>query len=135
MIDVDYFKGFNDKHGHLVGDQVLRSISLLVEENIREIDYVGRYGGEEFCAVLPDTDPEGSFFVAERIRKAIEDTGVDAYDAKLKVTVSIGIANFPFDAKKSLDLIEKADWALYRSKKRGRNCVTPFGGYSEKDNK
>ncbi|MFA6378450.1 MAG: sensor domain-containing diguanylate cyclase [Candidatus Omnitrophota bacterium] len=132
MIDVDHFKGVNDKHGHLVGDHVLRSINLMIEENIREIDYVGRYGGEEFCVVLPETDSEGGFFVAERIRKAIEETGVDAYDTKLKVTVSIGIASFPYDAKKSLELIDKADWALYRSKKRGRNCVTPFGSYDEK---
>ena len=58
MIDVDHFKSFNDQHGHLVGDQVLRAISLIIEENIREIDYLGRYGGEEFCAVLPDTDLE-----------------------------------------------------------------------------
>jgi diguanylate cyclase (GGDEF)-like protein len=132
MIDVDHFKSVNDKHGHLVGDHVLRSINLMIEENIREIDYVGRYGGEEFCVVLPETDSEGGFFVAERIRKAIEETGVDAYDTKLKVTVSIGIASFPYDAKKSLELIDKADWALYRSKKRGRNCVTPFGSYDEK---
>jgi len=135
MIDVDLFKGFNDKYGHLVGDQVLRAISLMIEENIREIDYLGRYGGEEFCAVLPDTDSDGGFFVAERIRKAIEETGVDAYDTKLKVTVSIGIASFPQDAKNSMELIDKADWALYRSKKRGRNCVTSFGSYNEKSPK
>jgi diguanylate cyclase (GGDEF)-like protein len=133
MIDVDHFKGFNDQYGHLVGDQVLRSISLMIEENIREIDYVGRYGGEEFCAVLPDTDSEGGFFVAERIRKAIEEAEIDAYDTKIKVTVSLGIASFPQDAKAALELIDKADWALYRSKKRGRNCVTSFGSYEEKD--
>lgn len=132
MIDVDHFKDFNDKHGHLVGDQVLRSISLVIAENIREIDYVGRYGGEEFCAVLPDTDSEGGLFVAERIRKAVEETIIDAYDAKLNVTVSIGIASFPQDARNTMELIDKADLALYRSKKRGRNCITSFGSYQDK---
>ena len=129
MIDVDFFKNFNDQQGHLAGDQVLRSISSLIQENIREIDFAGRYGGEEFCVVLPDTDSDGGFFVAERIRKAIEETIIQAYDTPSRVTVSIGISCFSEDGKSSLELIDKADWALYRSKKRGRNCVTAFGTY------
>ncbi|HOD12828.1 MAG TPA: diguanylate cyclase [Candidatus Omnitrophota bacterium] len=131
MVDVDYFKSFNDKYGHLVGDQILRSISLLIQENTREIDYIGRYGGEEFCVVLPDTDSEGGLFVAERIRKSIEESDIHAYDTRLKVTVSIGIASIPKDTDNALELIDKADWALYRSKKRGRNCITSFGAYSK----
>lgn len=131
MVDVDHFKSFNDKYGHLVGDQILRSISLLIQENTREIDYIGRYGGEEFCVVLPDTDSEGGLFVAERIRKSIEEADIHAYDAKLKVTVSIGIASVPKDAENALELIDKSDWALYRSKKRGRNCITSFGVYQK----
>lgn len=126
MIDADNFKMFNDKHGHLVGDQVLRSVSTIVQENIREIDYVGRYGGEEFCVILPDTDSEGGLFVGERIRKAIAETLIHAYDAKLKITVSIGIASLPQDGETSSELIDHADKALYRSKDRGRNCVTSF---------
>ena len=131
MVDVDHFKSFNDKYGHLVGDQILRSISLLIKENTREIDYIGRYGGEEFCIVLPDTDSEGGLFVAERIRKSIEESDIHAYDAKLKITVSIGISSLPKDAESALELIDKSDWALYRSKKRGRNCITSFGVYKK----
>ncbi|MDD3375753.1 MAG: GGDEF domain-containing protein [Candidatus Omnitrophica bacterium] len=127
MIDVDYFKAVNDQHGHLVGDQVLRSVSLLIQENVREIDLAGRYGGEEFCVVLPDTDTDGSFFVAERIRKAIEENEIQAYDAKVRVTVSLGVSCFPVDGESSAELIDKADGALYRSKKRGRNCTSAFG--------
>lgn len=132
MIDVDYFKRFNDKYGHLVGDQVLRSVSSLIKENIREIDFAGRYGGEEFSVVLPDTDSEGALYVAQRIRKSIEEASIEAYDATVQVTVSIGIASFPLDGKSSMELVDKSDWALYRSKKRGRNCVTAFGVYKEK---
>lgn len=131
MIDVDRFKDFNDKHGHLAGDQILRSVSLLIQENIREIDFVGRYGGEEFCVVLPDTDADGGFFVGDRIRRAIEEAEIIAYDAKVKITVSIGIACLPEDAGNALEVIDKADWALYRSKKRGRNCTTAFGMYNK----
>jgi diguanylate cyclase (GGDEF)-like protein len=131
MIDVDYFKRFNDKYGHLAGDQVLRSVSSLIKENIREIDFAGRYGGEEFSVVLPDTDSEGALYVAQRIRKAIEESSIEAYDATVRVTVSIGIASFPLDGKSSMEIVDKSDWALYRSKKRGRNCVTAFGIYKE----
>lgn len=132
MIDADHFKSFNDKHGHLVGDQVLRSISALIKENTREIDYVGRYGGEEFCVVLPDTDNEGVLFVAERIRKSIEETEIRAYDTSLKITVSIGTSSFPQDGKTPGELIDKADKALYHSKDRGRNCVTAFSAFMDK---
>lgn len=132
MIDVDHFKSFNDRYGHLVGDKILKAVSSLIQENIREIDYVGRYGGEEFSVVLPDTDIEGGFFVAQRIRQAIEEAIIEAYDTTTKITVSLGISCFPVDGKSSLELIDKADWALYRSKKRGRNCVTAFGVYKTK---
>lgn len=129
MIDVDHFKSVNDHYGHLAGDQILRGISALIQENVREIDYVGRYGGEEFCVVLPDTDCEGGFFVAQRIRQAVEEACLQVYDITLQATVSLGIASFPKDGGNSTELIDKADWALYRSKKRGRNCVTAFGIY------
>ncbi|MDP8265802.1 MAG: GGDEF domain-containing protein [Candidatus Aceula meridiana] len=132
MIDVDRFKSFNDNYGHLVGDKILKAVSFLIQENVREIDYAGRYGGEEFSVVLPDTDNEGGFFVAERIRQAIEEAVIEAYDTTAKVTVSLGISCFPADGKSSMELIDKADWALYRSKKRGRNCVTAFGVYKSK---
>jgi len=129
MADVDHFKNFNDRYGHLVGDQILRFIGELIRENIREIDIVGRYGGEEFCVILPDTDRDGANFAAERIRSAIEKTPVKAYDITLHVTISIGVSVFPGDGKNLEEVIDKADWALYRAKKKGRNCVCSFGVY------
>jgi diguanylate cyclase (GGDEF)-like protein len=127
MIDVDFFKKFNDKYGHLTGDQILRETGALINENIREIDIAGRYGGEEFCVILPDTGYQGAQYAAERIRKAVEDAVIKAYDASVKVTVSIGTSTFPDDSKKMDELIDKADWALYRAKKMGRNKVCSFG--------
>ncbi|MCK5259568.1 MAG: GGDEF domain-containing protein [Candidatus Omnitrophica bacterium] len=130
MIDVDFFKKFNDQYGHLTGDQILREVGLLINENIREIDIAGRYGGEEFCVILPDTDHQGAQYAAERIRKAIEDALIKAYDASVKITVSIGVSTFPGDGRKMDELIDKADWALYRAKKQGRNKVCSFGIYT-----
>ena len=129
MIDVDFFKTFNDKYGHLVGDQILREIGTIIKANIREIDIAGRYGGEEFCVVLPDTDVPGAQLAAERIRKSTEETEIKAYDTTVKVTISIGMATFPADGHLMDELIDKADWALYRAKKLGRNKICAFGIY------
>ncbi len=134
MIDVDYFKKFNDQYGHLTGDQILREIGFLIGENIREIDIAGRYGGEEFCVILPDTDHQGAHYAAERIRRAVEEAIIKAYDASVKVTVSIGTSTFPDHGKKMDELIDKADWALYRAKKQGRNKVCSFGVYKDDSN-
>jgi diguanylate cyclase (GGDEF)-like protein len=133
MIDVDYFKHFNDQYGHLTGDQILRNVASLIQDNIREIDTIGRYGGEEFCVILPDADGSGAQYVAERMRHAVEKSVVKAYDAKVRLTISIGVACYPADGKKVPELIDKADWALYRAKKMGRNKVCVFGIYDEKD--
>ena len=129
MIDADHFKMINDQHGHLTGDYVLQEIGIIIKENIREIDIVGRYGGEEFCVVLPETDIEGAYVVAERIRKAAEQRLIKAYDTSIRVTLSIGMAAYPSDGKQPEELIDKADWALYRAKTQGRNCVVTFGQY------
>jgi len=94
---------------------------------IREIDLLGRFGGEEFIIILPDTSKEAAVFVAERIRQQIEKQQIKAYDEALKVTISIGIATFPVDARGYEELIDKSDWALYRAKKIGRNRVCTFG--------
>jgi diguanylate cyclase (GGDEF)-like protein len=131
MIDVDFFKNFNDQHGHLTGDQILREIATIVKGHIREIDIIGRYGGEEFCVVLPDTDAAGAGYVAERIRAAVESATIKAYDTTTKATLSIGISVYPQDGKKINELIDKADWALYRAKKEGRNRVCTFGVYNK----
>jgi len=131
MVDADHFKMVNDQHGHLAGDQVLKEISNIIHENVREIDIVGRFGGEEFCVVLPDTDMEGSIVVAERIRKSAEKRLIKAYDSTLRVTLSIGLAIYPSDGKLLEELMDKADWALYRAKSQGRNCVVAFGLYKQ----
>lgn len=132
MIDADYFKKYNDQYGHLTGDQILREIGFFISENIREIDIAGRYGGEEFCVILPDTGRQGAQYAAERIRQTAENSTIKAYDTTVKVTVSIGTATFPDDGKKIEELIDKADWALYRAKKQGRNRACSFGVYEDK---
>ncbi len=123
MIDVDFFKSFNDQHGHLTGDMILREIGTLIKENIREIDVAGRYGGEEFCVVLLDNDQQGAEYAAERIRQAVESALIKAYDTQVKATVSVGLSTYPQDGEKMEELVDKADWSLYRAKKEGRNMV------------
>jgi len=131
MIDADHFKMINDQHGHLAGDSALKEIANIIQENVREIDIVGRFGGEEFCVVLPDTEMEGARVVAERIRKSAEKRLIKAYDTTLHVTLSIGLAVYPSDGKLVEELMDKADWALYRAKSQGRNCVVAFGLYKK----
>ncbi len=122
MLDVDHFKEINDQFGHLSGDQVLRQMGAILRASIREIDFAGRFGGEEFCVILPDTDLKGAYLAAERIRLAVERAVFRIQgDSQLKVTVSIGVATFPAHALSTTDLMDKADWALYRAKHSGRN--------------
>jgi two-component system cell cycle response regulator len=121
MCDIDHFKSINDRFGHNVGDEVIRQVAGLLPERIRRIDVAGRWGGEEFIMVLPSTGAEGAYVVAERIRSAVEvlsriDGCVD------RVTVSIGVAEH-HRSDKPIELVERADKALYGAKQRGRNCV------------
>ena len=123
MVDIDHFKDYNDRYGHLVGDAILKDVSQTIKENIRQIDLMGRYGGEEFSVILTETDKKQAKFAAERIRKSIEDKSIRVYDENLKVTVSVGVSTFPGDAKDTQALIEKSDSALYKAKQTGRNKV------------
>lgn len=129
MIDVDHFKILNDQQGHLAGDQILREVGRLIRDNIREIDIAARFGGEEFCVILPDTNRAEASYTAERIRQAVERATITVYDAQIKVTVSLGISTYPEDGTRMEELIDKADWALYRAKRQGRNCICSFGLY------
>ena len=129
MVDVDHFKTFNDQYGHLMGDQILREVGKRIQESTREIDIAGRFGGEEFCVVLPDTDRAGARYAAERIRQAVEAGSIKAYDAEVKITLSLGVATYPEDGARIEELTDKADWALYRAKREGRNRVCAFGIY------
>jgi len=126
MVDIDHFKGFNDNYGHLVGDAILREITKTIQGNIRQIDFMGRYGGEELSIILVETDKEQARFVAERIRQTIESRQIKVYDEELKVTISIGITTFPHDASDNQTLIERGDQALYQAKQTGRNRVCAY---------
>ena len=126
MLDIDYFKSLNDRHGHHVGDQVLRDVAALLTKDMREIDTVARYGGEEFVIILPETTAFSAGKVAQRIRHSIDHAKFFAGSANAveHLTMSIGIAVYPHDARFKRDLIERADAALYDAKSRGRNQVT-----------
>lgn len=128
MLDIDHFKQINDTYGHLTGDTALRHFSMLCSHSIREIDLIGRVGGEEFCILLPDTAESGALRVAERIRQSIEKSVIQvASHSSVRFTVSIGIATIaPSDTGVS-DMQMRADLALYSSKHNGRNRVTPSG--------
>ena len=124
FIDIDHFKDFNDRWGHLLGDEVLRAVAHIIEGQIRRDDIVARYGGEEFVAVLSDTDLGGGLQVAERIREKI--TASPLVPGTDGVTVSIGIAVFPVHAASKTELIEKADSAMYEAKRLGRNRIQVY---------
>lgn len=123
MLDIDHFKAYNDRYGHLVGDAILKEVSKNLKENMRQIDLAGRYGGEEFSLILSETNKDGAGLAAERLRQAVENKRIKIYDEDLQVTVSIGIAIFPDDGIDIPALIEKADGALYQAKQSGRNRV------------
>ena len=123
MLDLDLFKEKNDTYGHLVGDVVLRDVAQVVARNLRDIDLVGRYGGEEFILLLIETPIEQALPIAERLRQLIEVHPVRAYDELLTQTVSIGAAAYTGDAQTLGELIERADQALYAAKRAGRNRV------------
>lgn len=121
MLDLDRFKTYNDRYGHLVGDVILCEVAAVIKNNIRSIDVAARYGGEEFSFILPDTDSQEANFVSLRLLKAIEKKHICAYDEELQITASIGGVVFPSDATDAQELIDKADQALYRAKQEGRN--------------
>ena len=126
MIDVDHFKHINDRLGHLAGDQVLRRVSGIIRSALREVDSVGRYGGEEFLVVLPGTRIDSAVNTAERIRLAIEQIPIRVDREQIRVTVSIGaMAAGPGAASHVDALIDGADRAMYEAKHSGRNRVIP----------
>jgi two-component system cell cycle response regulator len=125
MLDLDNFKFLNDSYGHLMGDEVIQRVAKVLLDNIRQTDLAARYGGEEFVIMLPDTDMETAQHIAERIRLHVEELVFQQKGEKITITISGGIASY----KKSRDansqaLIERADKALYDSKKNGKNKVT-----------
>ncbi|HEY5387974.1 MAG TPA: diguanylate cyclase, partial [Thermoleophilia bacterium] len=122
--DLDNFRAFNEMHGHGAGDRVLRAVARIVESSVRHVDLAARFGGEEFAAILIDTNERGALEVAERIRAGIIEARFSAGADPL--SVSIGVASCPVDATFKEELIDKADWAMYLAKRRGRNKVLTF---------
>jgi two-component system cell cycle response regulator len=125
MIDIDYFKSINDGHGHDAGDDVLREFAVRIRKSIRGIDLACRYGGEEFVVVMPETDLGVAGMVAERIRRAIASNPftISAGKDRLDVTISIGLATLDVKGESIKDVLKRADQALYRAKRDGRNRV------------
>lgn len=125
MMDIDFFKFYNDNHGHPAGDEVLRFISELIQKNIRKIDVAARYGGEEFAVILPEANGEAAVVVAEKIRSLVQETEFPKGDEQPNgaLTVSIGIASYPDDTKDGNELIIVADRRLYQAKQSGRNTL------------
>jgi diguanylate cyclase (GGDEF)-like protein len=126
MIDIDFFKKYNDVHGHQMGDMVLRKIGKIFLENKRNTDRVYRYGGEEFSVICSETNKENARIFAERLREVVVKSkfeGEEIIKPRSVLTISVGVANFPFDATKNEDLLKHADDALYRAKAGGRNMV------------
>lgn len=125
--DLDQFKAFNDTNGHALGDKALRETASIITESKRAIDVAARYGGEEFAIILPDTDSSGAQIIAHRIRRRVSDLTFESKGTGfVTLTVSLGVASYPTDASGAQDLVEKADWAMYFSKRHGRNKVTLF---------
>src|SRR5471030_2807827 len=127
ILDIDYFKSVNDTHGHDAGDDVLREFALRIRKSIRNIDLACRYGGEEFVIVMPETDMAVATMVAERIRRRIatEPFPIQQGARKLEITISIGLAAIGVPGDTAAAILKRADTALYRAKRDGRNRVVP----------
>lgn len=127
MADIDHFKVVNDTYGHIAGDAVLTQMAQTMRETLREVDLICRFGGEEFCVMLPESDPRGAMQAAERLRAAIEAREYLHRDLRLRVTISIGLAHLTTLNQSLEELIENADKALFDAKSKGRNrvCVIP----------
>ena len=124
MIDIDYFKKYNDRYGHLAGDELLKEFVHLIASKIREVDFFARFGGEEFVLVLPNTPKSDGVKVADKLRMIIRDHKFSGNGKNSdRLTVSIGVASYPDDARTMEDLVDVADIALYQAKGAGRDQV------------
>lgn len=123
MIDLDHFKMVNDCHGHQAGDAVLQECARRIKAMIRREDTLGRYGGEEFLILAPETNREKAQLLAERLRVGIANKPISLGEKAITVTASFGISSFSADMQQAQELIRMADIALYEAKSHGRNCV------------
>jgi diguanylate cyclase (GGDEF)-like protein len=127
LLDIDRFKSINDAYGHPVGDEVLKSVADLLKSSIRKVDTAARYGGEEFALILVGTDDKGAKQFAERVRKQTSRLMFHASGKEFRVSISLGVAVYPGDARSKQSLIETADQALYYAKQSGRNRTVMVG--------
>ncbi|WP_051617343.1 GGDEF domain-containing response regulator [Desulfonatronovibrio hydrogenovorans] len=121
MLDIDHFKKINDQYGHDAGDSILEHLAGLVKKHLRQVDVPGRLGGEEFAIILPQTDMNGAYMMAERLRTAMEETSFNYDQTVIKFTISLGVAEYQLDSLHQDQLLKMADAALYQAKKQGRN--------------
>jgi diguanylate cyclase (GGDEF)-like protein len=128
LVDVDHFKRVNDNHGHLVGDEVLKCLAAELRQQVRDYDVVGRFGGEEFTVLLPRTEAKEALRIAERLRQSASTLSILAGQARISVTISIGIAVLGSHGRDLFELLAAADLALYLAKDKGRNRVCLYGG-------
>ncbi|HET7872308.1 MAG TPA: sensor domain-containing diguanylate cyclase, partial [Terriglobales bacterium] len=137
MIDIDHFKRLNDTFGHHVGDQILRDVTSILMKDMREVDTVARYGGEEFVIILPETTETGAVYVAQRLRRSVEQAKFFAGSPHnvQHLTISIGVAVYDADAQFKRDLIEFSDAALYAAKRTGRNRVIAYSELAAEEKK
>lgn len=126
IIDIDNFKTFNDKYGHVAGDELLKGVSRAVKDAVRSMDVVARYGGEEFAVILPHTNKKDALVIAERMRRGVQDYRPSHNIFEEWPTISLGVAEFPVDASHIDDLINKADRAMYMAKRMGKNRVVIY---------
>jgi diguanylate cyclase (GGDEF)-like protein len=125
FLDVDDFKKYNDTHGHQLGDTLLKQLSHIIKDTMREGDIVARYGGEEFVVILPETDKTYAIQVADKLRKLVEDYAFHGEETQPqgKVTISLGVSSRISEDRTAASLIQRADQALYKAKSEGKNCV------------
>jgi diguanylate cyclase (GGDEF)-like protein len=123
MLDIDGFKAINDKFGHQAGDGVLRSLALNLQRAIREIDFLARYGGDEFAVILPETEAKQAAVLAERLKKTVKNYTIDAGGSLCNITLSMGVADISASVGSEDDLISRADSVLYMSKENGGDSV------------
>jgi diguanylate cyclase (GGDEF)-like protein len=123
MMDLDELKSINDKYGHYFGDRVLRGVGDVVRNGVRKIDTASRYGGDEFVALLPETDPTGAYVLAEKVRIGVTELDIAVSGVQIHASMSVGVVSYPEDGRTSDELMISADQAMYASKRSGKNRV------------
>jgi diguanylate cyclase (GGDEF)-like protein len=126
MMDLDGLKSVNDRYGHYQGDVVLRVVAELIRTGLRGVDVAARYGGDEFVALLPETDPSGAYVVAEKIRQLVSELLIESAGHRIATSLSIGVVSYPDDGETADELMIAADEAMYSSKRLGKNRVVGY---------